>query len=172
MVFLREDGAVANFVMNDRCAAGTGRFLEMLCAQLGVRFAALESLIGESRNPAAISSMCVVFAESEIVGLLASGVPPADILTGVEAALATRIIAMSGGKLAPPIVFTGGVAMTAGMADALAVAFGQPVAIAPRPQLTGALGAALLAARSCRDALSGKSATGTSERRAENTSDR
>ena len=90
------NGTVADFVMNDRCAAGSGRFLEMLAAQLGTKFSELESLVRRSRNPATISSMCVVFAETEIVGLLASGVPPEDILTGVETAIATRIAAMAG----------------------------------------------------------------------------
>ena len=65
---------MADFLMNDRCAAGTGRFLEMLAAQLGTPFHELESLVARSRVPAVISSMCVVFAESEIVGLLAAGV--------------------------------------------------------------------------------------------------
>ena len=71
---LHADGTVGDFVMNDRCAAGTGRFLELLATRLGVRLAALGELAGRSRNPAIISSMCVVFAETEIIGLLASGV--------------------------------------------------------------------------------------------------
>ena len=87
LVRLKENGAVADFAMNDRCAAGTGRFLEMLSAQLGTRLGEFGPLVRRSRSPAAISNMCVVFAESEIVGLLASGVEPADILAGVEAAL-------------------------------------------------------------------------------------
>lgn len=147
LVRLREDGGVADFAMNDRCAAGTGRFLEMLAGQLGVRFSDFAILVERSDKPAVISSMCVVFAESEIVGLLASGVKPENILTGVETAVATRIATMSGGRLSSPIAFTGGVAMVAGMSEAMAAVLGQPVAIAPDPQLTGALGAALLAAR-------------------------
>ena len=83
--------------MNDRCAAGTGRFLELLAARLGVRLACLGELAGRSRNPALISSMCVVFAETEIIGLLASGVTPADIVAGVQASLATRVAAMTAG---------------------------------------------------------------------------
>ncbi len=146
LVRMKEDGAVADFVMNDRCAAGTGRFLEMMAAQLGAPFSELESLVARSRAPAVISSMCVVFAESEIVGLLASGVLPEDIVTGVETAIATRIAAMTGGKLTEPILFTGGVALVPGMGDALAAVLGRPVRIAPQPQLTCALGAALLAA--------------------------
>ncbi|NLF08281.1 MAG: 2-hydroxyglutaryl-CoA dehydratase [Pirellulaceae bacterium] len=146
LVRLKENGAVADFAMNDRCAAGTGRFLEMLSAQLGTRLGEFGPLVRRSRSPAAISNMCVVFAESEIVGLLASGVEPADILAGVEAAIATRIAAMSAGRLAGPVVFTGGVALVAGMDAALSAVLDRPVTIAPQPQLTGALGAALLAA--------------------------
>jgi len=146
LVRLKEDGTVAEFEMNDRCAAGTGRFLEMLAAQLGAPFAQLESLVARSRVPAVISSMCVVFAESEIVGLLAAGVLPEDIVTGVQTAIATRIAAMIGRKLTEPIVFTGGVALVPGMGDALTAVLGKPVLIAPQPQLTCALGAALLAA--------------------------
>ena len=142
LVRLKEDGAVADFVMNDRCAAGTGRFLEMLAAQLGTSFLQLGSLVGRSRAPAVISSMCVVFAESEIVGLLATGVLPEDIVTGVQTAIATRIAAMTGRKLAEPILFTGGVALVPGMGDALAAVLGRPVRIAPQPQLTCRLGGA------------------------------
>ena len=146
LVRLNGSGAVADFVMNNRCAAGTGRFLEMLAAQLGTPFYELESLVARSRATAVISSMCVVFAESEIVGLLATGVLPEDIVTGVQTAVATRIAAMTGRKLTEPILFTGGVALVPGMGHALQAALERPVTIAPQPQLTCALGAALLAA--------------------------
>lgn len=144
------DGLVDQFAMNDRCAAGTGRFLEMLAVQLGVSLGALEPLVQRSRTPAAINSTCVVFAESEIVGLLASGVSLEDILAGVETAIATRIAAMTGGSLTEPILFTGGVAMVPGMGAALSAVLGRPVRIAPQPQCTCALGAALLAAERTR----------------------
>ncbi len=140
------DGAVQDFVMNDRCAAGTGRFLEVVATRLGVRLCELGELAARSRYPAAISSMCVVFAETEIVGLLASGVPPEEIAAGVQAAIATRVAAMARRDAAAPVFLTGGVALVPGMDRALHVAFGQPVAIAPEPQLTAALGAAVLAA--------------------------
>ena len=143
---LKGDGTVDEFVMNDRCAAGTGRFLELLAARLGVRLASLGEMAGRSRTPALISSMCVVFAETEIIGLLASGVTTADIVAGVQASLATRVAAM-GRDVAPPIVLTGGVALVPGMDRALAAALGQPLAVAAEPQLTCAFGAAVLAAR-------------------------
>jgi predicted CoA-substrate-specific enzyme activase len=144
---LHPGGTIGDFVMNDRCAAGTGRFLELLAARLGVRLASLGELAGRSRNPAVISSMCVVFAETEIIGLLASGILPEDIVAGVQASLATRVAAMAGRNLTAPIVLTGGVAMVPGMDAALSAAVGQPLVVAPQPQLTCALGAATLAWR-------------------------
>jgi predicted CoA-substrate-specific enzyme activase len=144
---LRPDGAVADFLMNDRCAAGTGRFLEVLATRLGVKLSCLGSLADRSRKPATISSMCVVFAETEIIGLLASGVAAEDIVAGVQASIATRVAAMAGRNLPDPIVFTGGVALVPGMRVALETVLGKPVVVAPQPQLTCALGAATLAAQ-------------------------
>ena len=146
-VRLNADGSVADFVMNDRCAAGTGHFLELLATRLGVRLDCLGELAGKSRKPAIISSMCVVFAETEIIGLLASGAMPEDIVAGVQGSIATRVAAMVGRGALLPIVFTGGVAMVSGMDAALGSALGKPVTVAPQPQITGALGAAILAAR-------------------------
>lgn len=147
---LNGDGTVSDFVMNDRCAAGTGRFLELVATRLGVRLACLGELAGRSRSPAIISSMCVVFAETEIIGLLASGVAPEDIVAGVQASIATRVAAMTGRKLALPIVLTGGVALVPGMEAALHTALGQPLSVAPQPQMTCAHGAAILAWRRLR----------------------
>jgi len=144
---LRADGGVRDFAMNDRCAAGTGRFLEVVAARLETELQALGEMATRSREPATISSMCVVFAETEIIGLLASGASPEDIAAGVQASIAARIAAMAGRNLASPVVFTGGVALIPGMAAALESALGRPVATAPDPQTTGALGAALLAAQ-------------------------
>lgn len=144
---LNPGGTVGDFVMNDRCAAGTGRFLEVLATRLGVKLGSLGQLAGRSRKPAIISSMCVVFAETEIIGLLASGILPEDIVAGVQASIATRVAAMAGRNVTLPIIFTGGVAMVPGMDAALQSVLGKAVTIAPDPQLTGALGAAILAAR-------------------------
>ncbi len=143
---LYEDGSVRDFSMNDRCAAGTGRFLEMVASRLEVPLEELGELVGRSEKPAAISSMCVVFAETEIIGLLASGISPADIARGVQKSIADRIVGLAGRHLAPPVIFTGGVARIPGMSSALESVLDQPVAIAPEPHMTGALGAALLAA--------------------------
>ena len=150
LVRLTDKGYVRDFVINDRCAAGTGRFLEVVAARLGVGLQDLARLAARADSPAAISSMCVVFAESEIVGLLASGVSPENIAAGVQAAIASRIAAMAGRHVEGPVIFTGGVAMVPGMDKALESALGCSVTIAESPQLTGARGAALLAAESVR----------------------
>jgi predicted CoA-substrate-specific enzyme activase len=147
LVRLKGNGAVGDFVMNDRCAAGTGRFLEVLAVRLGVPLPSLGELVSKSEKSAIISSMCVVFAETEIIGLLASGIAPEEIVSGVQAAIASRVAAMAGRNVTPPVVFTGGVAMVPGMDAALEAALGQPITIAPQPQMTAALGAALLAGK-------------------------
>ena len=144
---LDASGKVRDFAMNDRCAAGTGRFLEVVAQRLDTELKSLGRMAAASKNPAAISSMCVVFAETEITGLLASGTASADIVAGVQTAIAERVIAMAGRTVDPPVIFTGGVAMISGMDAALQVALGQVVTVSPDPQMTGALGAAILASR-------------------------
>jgi predicted CoA-substrate-specific enzyme activase len=148
---LRLDGAaggtVRDFAMNDRCAAGTGQFLEMVARRLDVPLEQLGDLARRAKAPAAISSTCVVFAETEIIGLLASGVGRDEIVAGVQQSIAQRIGAMAGGRLDEPIYFTGGVALVPGMREALEAVLQKRVEVAPRPQITGALGAAILAAR-------------------------
>lgn len=144
---LDEGGRVRDFAMNDRCAAGTGRFLEMVAARLGMPVGELGLAARGNRCPAAITSMCAVFAETEIIGLLASGRPQADIIAGVQAAVAARVAAMAGGKITQPVAFTGGVAQVDGMAKALEHALGQAVIVPENPQYTGALGAAMAALR-------------------------
>lgn len=142
---LNAAGVVRDFVMNDRCAAGTGSFLEVVADRLAVELQELGEMVRRSRKRAAISSMCVVFAETEILGLLAAGTSPDDIVAGVLEAIATRVSSMAGRNVQPPIIFTGGVALIPGMADALQSVLGHPVIVAPEPQMTGALGAAILA---------------------------
>ena len=144
---LDANGAVRDFAMNDRCAAGTGRFLEMVAEKLDCGLDDLGRLARASTQPAAISSMCAVFAETEIIGLLASGCRPEDIVAGVQHAVASRVAAMAGGAVQAPVVFTGGVARIDGMAEALAAALSHPISVCPQPEFTGALGAAILAER-------------------------
>jgi len=145
IIHLEDGGRVRDFAMNDRCAAGTGRFLEMVASRLGVDWEKLAELGRDSKKPALISNMCVVFAETEIIGLLAEGVPVPDVVASVQNAIATRVVALVGRSVIPPVYFTGGVALQPGMTRALAEVLSCPLRVAPHPQFTGALGAALLA---------------------------
>jgi predicted CoA-substrate-specific enzyme activase len=144
---LAPNGSVRDFAMNDRCAAGTGRFLEVVAARLGAELDGLGALARVAKSPAPISSMCVVFAETEVIGLLASGVRPADIVAGVQASIASRVASMIGRDVGPLVIFTGGVALIPGMAKALSAVLKTTVRVAPQPQMTGALGAAIVACR-------------------------
>jgi len=146
IIRLEDRGTVRDFSMNDRCAAGCGRFLEVVAARMQVTLPQLAEISKNSRHPVSISSMCVVFAETEIVGLLASNALPADIVAGVFNAMASRISAMAGRTLEAPICFTGGVALVPGMQKALAEILEREISVCPHPLYTGALGAALIAA--------------------------
>lgn len=145
IIKLDEEGAVRDFSMNDRCAAGTGRFLEVVAERLNVPLNKLGEYAIKSESPAPISSMCVVFAESEIIGLLSIGTSPEDIIAGVQNSIAKRLLSMSGKNLPSPIVFTGGVALVPGMEKILKDTVGNDLTVSQSPQLTGALGAALIA---------------------------
>ena len=150
VLFLDDRGRVHDFVMNDRCAAGTGRFLEVVAKRLeGDLGAVAQASIG-SETPATISSMCVVFAETEIIGLLASGASKEDIMAGVQVSIAARVHSMVGRRARAPFYLTGGVALVPGMAEAIARALEQPVTVCEHAQLTGALGAAILASKRLR----------------------
>lgn len=142
---LDEQGRVQEFIMNDRCAAGTGRFLESVSKLLDMEIRKMGALAMKSKKPANISSMCVVFAESEIIGLLSRRISRSDIIAGIQKALATRVLALTGRNLVEPIVFTGGVALVPGMASALEDGAKKKITVAPNPLFTGALGAAILA---------------------------
>jgi predicted CoA-substrate-specific enzyme activase len=142
---LEENGRVRDFAMNDRCAAGTGRFLEVVSEQLDVPLKKLGEAAEKADKPASISSMCVVFAETEIIGLLAAGESIENIIAGIQTSIASRIASMGGRNITDPVAFTGGVAMVPGMDIALSNVLDRPVSVSEMPQLTGALGAAILA---------------------------
>ena len=150
VISLDQAGRVRDFAMNDRCAAGTGRFLEMVAMRLGVDWEEFAALSKQCTQPASISNMCAVFAETEIIGLLAQGTPVADVVAGVQTAMATRIATLAGRCVAPPVFVTGGVAQETGLVRALGTALAMPVSVAPQPQFTGALGAAILGCESGR----------------------
>ncbi len=145
ILHLEPDGRVRDFTINDRCAAGTGRFLEVVAARLGLTLEDLGQTAHSAKKSATINSTCAVFAETEIIGLMATGTRPEDIAAGVQSSIASRVASMAGHRITEPVVFTGGVALIPGMDKMLELALGHPVVIVPRPQMSGALGAALIA---------------------------
>jgi predicted CoA-substrate-specific enzyme activase len=137
-------GEVVDFAMNDKCAAGTGRFLEVILGRLQVPLDGVAALAAGARRTVAVSSTCTVFAESEVISLVAADEPLDGIVKGLHAALASRVAALArGGAGADEVLMSGGVALNGAMVAALAAALGRPVRVLPEPQLTGALGAAL-----------------------------
>ena len=139
-------GNVLDFVMNDRCAAGTGKFLEFLASTLGVGIEQFARL-SRGMRPAEISSMCTVFAETEVLDLVASGRSIGETVAGIHRAVARRLAAsMRQIGWEPPVAFTGGVALNEGVVGALSSLLATEVRVVPFPQFAGALGAALHAA--------------------------
>jgi len=135
-----------DFAMNDKCAAGTGRFLEHTAARLGVEVADLGERALAAAGEERITSTCTVFAESEIISLIARGADLEAIIRGLHRSLVGRIVAMARTVgLAPPLILSGGVALNRGVRAMIEEATGQPVLLPPHPQLMGAYGAALLA---------------------------
>ncbi len=138
------DGTVADFSMNDKCAAGTGRFLEVLLGRLKVAWDQVPALVGSAESAVSVSSTCTVFAESEVISLMAEGEPVAGILKGVHQSLASRVAALAGSVPPDAAVFmSGGVALGQAMVNALSLELGLSVEVLAEPQLVGALGAAL-----------------------------
>jgi predicted CoA-substrate-specific enzyme activase len=144
VIRLGPGGAVADFAMNDKCAAGTGRFLEVILGRLRVPLDEVAAQVGRAARAVTVSSTCTVFAESEVVSLVAAGEPVEGIVKGLHVALARRVAALAGTIPAgDAVLMSGGVALNAAMVAALGEALGRPVTVVPEPQLVGALGAAL-----------------------------
>jgi len=151
VIILDDRGRVVDFVMNDKCAAGTGRFLEVMAGALEARLEEMGSLSLQARKRISISSMCTVFAESEVVSLIAQGTNREDIIGGIHDSIASRIYRMAKGlPIEEEITFTGGVAKNVGMVQALRRRFKSPINLPEEPQIVGALGAALIARDSLR----------------------
>lgn len=148
---LDRSGRVIDFAMNDKCAAGTGRFLEVMAAALGVRIEELGPLALQSQHPVSISSTCTVFAESEAISHIARGATRQDVAAGLHQAIAGRLLGLVARVgLEPDIVLTGGVALNVGVVAALSQQSGQKVHVPNDPQTVGALGAALYALQRAR----------------------
>lgn len=145
VVKIGEGGEVADFTMNDKCAAGTGRFLEVILPRLGVPWEQVQARFENAPRPVSVSSTCTVFAESEVISLLANGESVEGIVKGLHTALADRVAALAGRLLAgaPSVFLSGGVARNPAMVAALSAKLQRPVSVVPDPQLVGAVGAAL-----------------------------
>ena len=146
VIGVRENGTVSDFVMNDKCAAGTGRFLEVMAAVLGLGIEEMGPVSLTSAEPCPISSTCTIFAETEMVTLRADGRTREDLVAGIHKAVASRVTVM-GRRVGyrEQVVFTGGVAKNLGVKSSLEAGIGLPILIPDEPQVMGALGAALLA---------------------------
>lgn len=146
-IAMLESGKVQKFEMNDRCAAGTGKFLEIMARALGYKIDHFGDQARQATSDLQISSMCTVFAESEVTSLIAKGHDRKEIARGLHASVIRRAAAMINRvSVSGDIVFTGGVAKNSCMVEFLEKQMGRKVLQPPEPQLVGALGAALLAA--------------------------
>lgn len=145
VIKISPQGKVLDFVMNDKCAAGTGRFMEVIAARLGVDVTELSDL-GKEQTPVELNSMCTVFAESEVIGLLARGMGKGEIVAGLHKSISSRISAMVD-RMNPesPIIFTGGVAQNKSLVHSLSLQLNMPVLVPEDCQFTGAIGAMLIA---------------------------
>jgi predicted CoA-substrate-specific enzyme activase len=142
----RKNGNVIDFQMNDKCAAGTGRFLEVMSNALEIPIDNMGTLALESHKPASISSTCTVFAESEVISLFAQGSLKKDIAAGIHKSIAKRVASMAKRiGVEPLLVFTGGVARNVAVEKYLEKELGFEIVRPEYPQLAGAIGAALIA---------------------------
>ena len=158
------DGRLVDFVMNDRCAAGTGRFLEVLARTLGLTVDELGGISLKARDKITITNTCTIFAQQEIVASISRGTPLADIVAGLHDAIASRVVNMVARlKIEPDVVFTGGVARNSGVVDAIRQNLGCEVLVPDQPLFTGAIGAAILA----RELAAKAAARGETSRREE-----
>ena len=145
IVMSTKTGNVIDFQMNDKCAAGTGRFLEVMADALEVPIDEMGSLALKSSSPASISSTCTVFAESEVISLFARGSQKQDIASGIHKSIARRVSGMAKRiGVEPPLIFTGGVAKNVAVRKYLEEELGFDVIKPTHPQIIGALGAALI----------------------------
>lgn len=149
-ISLGEKGEVLDFVMNDKCAAGTGRFLEVMASALDIELDKLGKTSLLSNKIVEISSMCTVFAESEVVSLIADGCPKEDIAKGLHNAIAERVLSMANKiGVREPITLSGGVIKNIGVVNAIKGKLGLMVNVSEDPQIIGALGASVIAYEYC-----------------------
>ena len=144
VIHVGDGGEVVDFAMNDKCAAGTGRFLEVILDRLNVPMNDISDYVAKADKAISISSTCTVFAESEVVSLVARGEKLEEIIKGLHVSLSSRIAALAGRVDQSSAIFmSGGVALNGAMHHGLQDTMGLPISVLPKPQLVGALGAAL-----------------------------
>jgi len=149
---LDEHGRLENFLMNDKCAAGTGRFLDVMARILELDVSELAQRDAEARSVCRISSTCTVFAESEVISQLANNVDVCDLIAGIHASVATRTASLACRLgVTEPIAMTGGVAQNSGVVRALERELGMHIAVSDLCQFCGAYGAAIYAWRKSTD---------------------
>ena len=162
------NGKLVDFVMNDKCAAGTGRFLEVIADTLGLKLDELGSISSKSTSKIKINSICTIFAQQEIIALLSKGVSVEDIVAGIHDSIASRTVRMIARlKVEPDVVFTGGVAKNIGVVNAIKENLGCKVLVSQDALLTGALGAAILGKESILKAVARGETIQRSERHLE-----
>jgi len=145
VIALDAAGRVQKFVMNDRCAAGTGQFLEMMATALGYTREEFVTAASRASRTQRLSSMCSVFAQSEVVSLVARGASKEEMALGVHHAIAARAASLAGGvQMEDPVVFTGGCACNPCLVSAVSDALKRPLRVPESPQTVAALGCALL----------------------------
>lgn len=147
-ILMESDGSILQFVTNDKCAAGTGRFLEVMAKVLGVGLAELGAMSRRARSPVILASTCTVWAQADVIQCIHSGKDPDDIGAGINSAMAKRVSTLAGSvKPVPEVCLTGGVAKNQGVAAVLERLLGMKIIPFRKadPQLAGAIGAALLA---------------------------
>jgi len=146
VIRMNEGGKVLDFAMNDKCAAGTGRFLEVMARALEVELDEFGDIFANAQKPAKISSICTVFAESEVVSLIGKGETRENIIAGIHESVASRIAAMARRVgVATPVMMSGGVAKNAGAVKALENKLEVAIRVSEFAQVNGAVGAAILA---------------------------
>jgi predicted CoA-substrate-specific enzyme activase len=148
VILMSPEGDVQKFEMNDRCAAGTGKFLEIMANTLGVEVGELGNLALGATRTIQINSLCTVFAESEVVSLIARGEEPAAIALALHDAIATRIVTMARRVgIRERVVFAGGAALNKCLRKLVGEKLGVALTVPAEPQIVGAIGAAILAGR-------------------------
>lgn len=148
IIVLTESGRMSDFVMNDKCAAGTGRFLDVMATILQMDINDFDAWAAKSEKPASISSTCTVFAESEVISQLANGVKREDLIAGICESVASRVAGLARrAGVTPQVCMSGGVAKNGAVRRALEKELGVDISVDPLAQYFGAIGAALYAYR-------------------------